>query len=102
MLVPGRLDPADIARRELRLFLSMADQTGMDEDWAHRSLLVSQDDWRQWLGILHDAPLPSRPKLPLLLRRLGYVTSRLEAQRAASAEERWVGEGPCAGCPLGA
>ena len=44
MFVPRRLDPADIARRELRLFLSMADQTGMDEDWAHRSLLVSQDD----------------------------------------------------------
>ena len=42
MFVPRHLDPADIARRELRLFLSMADQTGMDEDWAHRSLLVSQ------------------------------------------------------------
>jgi hypothetical protein len=85
MLVPGRLEPADIVRRELLLFLRMADQTGMGEDWAHRSLLVSQDDWRRWLGILHDAPLPSRPELPLLLRRLGYVTSRLEAHRAASA-----------------
>jgi hypothetical protein len=29
--------------------------------------------------------LPSRPELPLLLRRLGYVTSRLEAHRADSA-----------------
>jgi hypothetical protein len=78
MLGPGHLETADIARRELRLFLSVAEQTGMDADRQHRSLLVSQDDWHRWLGILQDAPLPSRPALPLLLRRLGYVTSRME------------------------
>ena len=80
----GHLEAADIARRELRLFLSMAAQSGMDTNRQHRSLLVSLDDWHRWLGILHDAPLPSRPGLPLLLRRLGYVTSRLETHHAAS------------------
>jgi hypothetical protein len=87
---PGHLEAADIARRELRLFLSMAAQSGMDTNRQHRSLLVSLDDWHRWLGILHDAPLPSRPGLPLLLRRLGYVTSRLERAPGlpVHAEER--------------
>ena len=80
-----RPEATDVARRELRLFLIMAEQAGMDTNRQHRSLLVSQDVWHQWLGILHDAPLPSRPGLPMLLRRLGYVTSRLEAHRATSA-----------------
>ena len=80
-----RPEATDAARRELRLFLIMAEQAGMDTNRQHQSLLVSQDVWHQWLGILHDAPLPSRAGLPMLLRRLGYVTSRLEAHRATSA-----------------
>ena len=74
----GHLEAADIARRELRLFLDMAAHAGMEADRQHRPLLVSQDEWHRWLGVLKDAPLPSRPALSLLLRRLGYVTSRLE------------------------
>jgi len=74
----GYLEAAEIARRELRLFLSTAEQNGMDADLQRRSLLVSQDDWDRWLGILRDEPLPSRPALPLLLRRLGSLTSRMD------------------------
>ena len=74
----GHLEAADIARRELRLFLNTAAHAGMETDRQHRLLLVSQDEWHRWLGVLKDAPLPSRPALSLLLRRLGYVTSRLE------------------------
>ena len=68
----------EVARQELRLFLRMAEQTGLDADHARRSLRLSQDDWQRWLGILHDAPMPARPALPLMLRHLGYVTNRLE------------------------
>ena len=71
-------NPPEVARQELRLFLRMAEQTGMDADDARRSLRLSQDDWQRWLGILHDAPVPSRPALPLMLRHLGYMTNRLE------------------------
>ena len=74
----GHLAAAEIARRELRLFLSMAEQNGMDADGQRRWLLVSQDDWQSWLGILQDEPLPPRPALPLLLRRLGSLTSRMD------------------------
>lgn len=71
-------NPPEVARQELRLFLRMVEQTGMDADDARRSLRLSQDDWQRWLGILHDAPVPSRPALPLMLRHLGYMTNRLE------------------------
>lgn len=71
-------NPPDVARQELRLFLRMAEQTGMDADHARRSLRLSRDEWQGWLGILHDAPVPARPALPLMLRHLGYVTNRLE------------------------
>ena len=76
----------EVARQELRLFLRMAEQTGMDADGARRSLRLSQDDWQRWLGILHDAPVPARPALPLMLRHLGYVTNRLE--RASRNRQR--------------
>jgi uncharacterized protein (DUF1778 family) len=75
---PGYLAAADIARRELRLFLSMAEENGMDAEGQRRWLLVSEDDWQRWLGILDDEPLPPRPALPLLLRRLGSLTSRMD------------------------
>jgi hypothetical protein len=82
----GYLGAADVARQELRLFLSMAEQTGMDADRQRQSLRLSQDDWHRWLGILQDAPLPPRPALPSLLRHLGYLTSRLDrAARMAYA-----------------
>jgi hypothetical protein len=82
------LKAVEVARRELRLFLRMAEQTGMDAERQRRSLLVSQDDWHRWLGVLQDEPLPSHPRLPLLLRRLGYLTSRLE--RAAPSGDETV------------
>jgi hypothetical protein len=73
-----QLDPPDIAKQELRLLLRTAEQTGMDADRLRASLRLSRDDWERWLGILHDAPLPSHPALPLVLRHLGYLTNRLD------------------------
>jgi hypothetical protein len=75
---PGYLETAEIARRELRLFLSMAEENGMDVDGQRQWLLVSHGDWQSWLGILRGEPLPPRPALPLLLRRLGSLTSRMD------------------------
>lgn len=75
-----------IARRELRQFLQMAEQIGVDSDHLCHWLRLSRDDWQRWQGILHDAPLPSYPALPLLLRHLGYLANRLDrAQRVGFA-----------------
>jgi hypothetical protein len=74
----SHLDASEVARQELRLFLRTAEQIGMDADRQCRSLRLSPDDWQNWLGILHDAPLPPHPALPLLLRHLGYLNHRLD------------------------
>ena len=75
---PGPPQPAEIARKELNLLLGLAEQAGLDGARLQHELHLSQSDWQQWLGLLHDAPLPKRPELPLMLRHLGYVTSRLD------------------------
>ncbi|MEJ0020165.1 MAG: hypothetical protein WDN25_27175 [Acetobacteraceae bacterium] len=82
MLDAIQIAAPDVARRELREYLRIAEGVGMDPDRQRRSLRLSRDDWQRWLGILHDAPLPPHPELPVLLRHLGYLTSRLD--RAAA------------------
>jgi hypothetical protein len=74
----------EIARRELSQFLRMAERVGLDAERQRRSLRLSQDDWQRWVGILHDAPMPSYPALPVVLRHLGYLNHRLE--RAAGSQ----------------
>ena len=78
MLGVTRFAVPDVARHELREFLRMAELVGMDADRQRRSLRLSRDDWQQWLRILDDAPVPSYPALPLVLRHLGFLTSRLD------------------------
>jgi hypothetical protein len=75
---PAPPPAAEIARKELSLLLGLAEQAGLDGARLQQKLHLSQSDWQQWLGVLHDAPLPSRPELPLMLRHLGFVTSRLD------------------------
>jgi len=79
-----QLGPTDIARQELRQLLGVAEQIGMDADRLSHSLGLSRDDWQSWLGILHDAPLPSYPALPRLLRHIGSWTSRLDRMAEAA------------------
>ena len=69
---------AEIARKELNLLLGLAEQAGVDRARLQHELHLSQTDWQQWLGVLQNAPLPSQPELPLMLRHLGYLTSRLD------------------------
>ena len=78
MQQPAPPPAAEIARKELSLLLGLAEQAGLDGARLQQKLHLSQSDWQQWLGVLHDAPLPSRPELPLMLRHLGFVTSRLD------------------------
>ena len=74
--VPGI--SAEIARKEISLLLGLAEQAGVDNTRLRDELRLSQSDWQQWLGVLQVAPLPARPELPLMLRHLGYLTSRLD------------------------
>jgi hypothetical protein len=86
MQEPGLPQATEIARKEISLLLGLAEQAGVDADSLRDELRLSQSDWQQWLGVLQDAPLPSQPELPLMLRHLGYLTSRLDrATRPAYA-----------------
>ena len=77
---PAHPQPAEIARKEISLLLGLAEQAGIDDARLRHALRLSQTDWQQWLGVLQDAPLPPRPELPLMLRHLGYLTSRLDRE----------------------
>jgi hypothetical protein len=77
---------AEIARKEINLLLGLAEQAGVDDARLRHDLHLSENDWQEWLGVLRDAPLPARPALPMVLRHLGYLTSRLDrATRPAYA-----------------
>ena len=80
----GQLEAASVVRQELQLFLSTADKVGIDAERRRRFLRLSQDEWRQLLGVLRDEPVPPHPALPLLLRHMGYLTSRLDRGRHAA------------------
>jgi hypothetical protein len=76
----GQPFAAEIARKEINLLLGLAEQVGIDGVKLSHELHLSPTDWQQWLGVLHDGPLPARPALPQMLRHLGYVTSRLDRE----------------------
>jgi hypothetical protein len=82
----GHSQAAEIARKEISLLLGLAEQAGVDDARLRHDLRLSENDLEEWLGVLRDAPLPARPALPLVLRHLGYLTSRLDrATRPAYA-----------------
>ena len=78
MSEPVHLEPSDVVRQQLRLFLRTAEQIGMDADHQRRSLRLARDEWQRWLGVLQNEPVPSEPPLPLVLRHLGFLTNRLD------------------------
>ena len=82
----GHPQAAEIARKEINLLLGLAEQAGVNDARLRHDLRLSENDLQEWLGVLRDAPLPARPALPLVLRHLGYLTSRLDrATRPAYA-----------------
>jgi hypothetical protein len=82
----GHPQASEIARKEINLLLGLAEQAGVDDARLRHDLRLSESDLEEWLGVLRDSPLPARPALPLVLRHLGYLTSRLDrATRPAYA-----------------
>jgi len=77
---------AHVARQQIDALLGMAEQAGIEHDHLQRLLRLSKADWQEWLKLEEDAPIPTRPDLPLLLRHLGWLTSQLDrAARSAYA-----------------
>jgi hypothetical protein len=66
-----------LVRNQLRLLQMVSRTIGIDEERQRRALLMTTDKWAEWSAFLLGGPLPSRPKLPVLLQRLGATTHRL-------------------------
>ncbi|HTB45082.1 MAG TPA: hypothetical protein VK741_15775 [Acetobacteraceae bacterium] len=87
MEAPKQSSAASLVRNQFRQLHIVGTQVKLDEERQRRLLLVSQSDWRDWSVFLRDGPLPARPEVPVMLRRLGAATYRL----AALAERQTVG-----------
>jgi hypothetical protein len=86
MLDAGQPQANEIARKEISLLLGLAEAAGVDDAELLHELHLTRSDWQEWLGVLHDAPVPAYPALPLMLRHMGYINSRLDrAMRHAYA-----------------
>jgi hypothetical protein len=64
----GNPHAAHVARQQIDALVDMAEQVGIENDRLQQLLRLFQE----------DAPIPARPDLPLLLRHMGWLTSRLD------------------------
>jgi hypothetical protein len=78
-----------LLRDQFRALHSVGATVNLDEERQRRLLLVSEQDWADWSVFLRDGPLPARPEVPVMLRRVGAVTYRL-----ASLADRQMAAGP--------
>ncbi len=79
--------PALLLRNQFRELHNVGAQVNLDEERQRRLLLVSPQDWPDWSVFLRDGPLPARPDVPVMLRRVGAATYRLAslAERQTAA-----------------
>jgi len=67
----------NLARSQFRMFSEIGEQIDLNEDAQRRVLLLSAQEWADWQEFRDAGPLPARPELPVMLRRLGSATHRL-------------------------
>jgi hypothetical protein len=66
-----------LARNQLQVFSQLGEQMALRPDDQRRVLLLSEEEWANWSGFVLDGPLPARPQLPVMLRRLGRASHQL-------------------------
>jgi hypothetical protein len=88
MAQAGHPQAAEIARKEINLLLGLAEQAGSMMPGCGRPSPVGERiagmAWRS----ADRTPLPARPALPMVLRHLGYLISRLIARRDQHTHSR--------------
>jgi hypothetical protein len=70
--------PDRLAQSQLLLFDGLADQVALSEEKRRRMLRLSTQEWSEWSRLKSDGPLPLRPGLSVMLRRLGAASHRLD------------------------
>ena len=67
----------NLTRNQFQVFSELGEQMQLSKDDQRRVLLLSEKEWADWSDFLGEGPLPSQPKLPVMLRRLGSASHRL-------------------------
>ena len=76
----------NLARSQFQMFSQLGEQMQLSNADQRRVLRLSEKEWSDWSDFLQDGPLPARPQLPVMLRRLGSASHRL----AVMAEGRGI------------
>jgi hypothetical protein len=66
-----------LARSQFHVFSEIGRQMQLSDDDRRRTLLLSEQEWADWTHFLQEGPLPAKPQLPVMLRRLGSASHRL-------------------------
>ncbi|HET6182313.1 MAG TPA: hypothetical protein VFA03_01810 [Acetobacteraceae bacterium] len=76
-----------LAQRQFLVFEGVGDRIALSDEDRRRVLLLSPPEWSAWSALKSGGPVPPRPALPDMLRRLGAAAYRLErmAERRARA-----------------
>jgi hypothetical protein len=61
----------DLMRAQLMMFQSLGDRISLSQDDRRRALNLDDRMWMAWTDFLSDGPLPTEPRVPDMLRRLG-------------------------------
>ncbi len=66
-----------LIREQLRVFSQIGEQMQLREEDRRRELLLSEQEWADWVEFLEYGPLPARPQVPEMLCRIGEASHRL-------------------------
>ncbi|MDR3532140.1 MAG: hypothetical protein P4L90_16515 [Rhodopila sp.] len=67
----------ELTRAQLAMFHTLGDEISLTQDDRRRALNLDERAWVQWVDFLSDGPLPAKPPLPEILRRLAETASNL-------------------------
>ena len=67
----------NLARNQFQIFSQLGEEMRLSDEDQRRVLLLSEQEWADWMDFRQDGPLPAQPQLPVMLLRLGSATHRL-------------------------
>ena len=70
-------DPETVLRDQFTTLLEVSQPLNLDADRQRKVLLIDRSDWMCWAHFLQNGPLPTKPTVPVMLRRLAAATYRL-------------------------
>jgi len=67
-----------LTRAQLALLSGLGREIGLTPDDRRRALDLDDRTWAEWMAFLDHGPLPARPALPDMLRRVGQAAFHID------------------------